>query len=131
VPTESATLADLDQLVRLVRQICDWKSLNFKTRHRGDRAQHGHQTELSPHPIDPFRSGSSVTPSRPARMQDRESSAVFPLTGQSIRSASGGVLQLPHERCRFTQMFAVSITVPHRSASTAMRASGRLRRSTR
>jgi len=54
VSTEPATLADLEQLVRLARQIRDRKSLSFKTRRRSDRAKHGDQTKMFPHRIDPF-----------------------------------------------------------------------------
>jgi hypothetical protein len=78
VPTEPAALADLDQLVRLVDQIRDWNSLSFKTRHRSDHAQHGHQTELFPHRIDPFIPAHALRPlARLRRNGQEESNGVF------------------------------------------------------
>jgi len=86
VPTESATLADLEQLVRLVRQIRDWKSLGFKTRRRGDHAQRGHQTELFPHPIDPFRSVHAFR-LRPVKTQPTgRAAAYWPMMAWTVRS---------------------------------------------
>ncbi len=82
MPAEPATLTDLEQMVRLVGQIRNWKSLSFKRQRRSDHAQHGHQTELFSHRIEPFTPVHALRPlARRRRNGQEESSDVFAADG--------------------------------------------------
>ena len=87
MPTEPATLADLEQLVRLVGRIRNWKSLSFKTRRRSDHAQRSHQTELFSHRIDPLILAHALRPLARRRRNGRRRAATYsPTMAWSMRS---------------------------------------------